>query len=178
MDSNMYFRTKRSMHFMLALLVVVGITIGVAWAANPHYKPGGQPVCTIDTTNGTATCSAGSVAGLGNDSVVVTVSLTASAGTFCHNKGNPDNIVPGQNPAIGTGSSSQFFTPDQIKNGNLDIPAIGTSATVATPSWSAAGCENANWSVTLGTITYGPGRYSFQQPPGLKYEIQRLSFSF
>ena len=160
----------------IIVMLIVTLATATLFAASPHYKHGGQPVCTINTSTGTATCSAGSVTGLGNDSVRVTVSLTATAGTFCHNQGNPDNIVPGQNPANGTGSSSLNFSPDQIKNGNLDIPAISATATVATPTADVAGCPNDNWTVTLGTVTYGPGSYTFEQPPGTV--IPQLSFTF
>jgi hypothetical protein len=168
-------RHTRASRFLVAM--IISVTGAAIFAASPHYKKGGQPVCTINTVNGTATCSAGTVAGLGNDDVRVTVSLSASAGTFCHNKGNPANIVPGQNPANATGSSTLNFSPDQIKNGTLSIPPISVNVTVATPTADTAGCPNDNnWTVTLGTVTYGPGFYTFEQPPGTV--IPQLSFSF
>lgn len=166
-------RTRMS---RLLVALFISVTAAAVIAASPHYKKGGQPVCTINNVNGTATCSAGTVAGLGNDDVRVTVSLSASAGTFCHNKGNPDNIVPGQNPATAVASSTLNFSPDQIKNGTLSIPPISVTVTVATPTADTAGCPNDNWTVTLGTVTYGPGFYTFEQPPGTV--IQQLSFQF
>jgi len=167
-------RRTRANRFLVAL--IISVTAAVVFAESPHYKHGGQPVCTINTSTGTATCSAGTVTGLGNDDVRVTVSLSVTAGTFCHNKGNPDNIVPGQNPANATGSSSINFSPDQLKNGNLAIPTISATATLTAPTTEVAGCPNDNWSVTLGTATYGPGFYVFEQPPGTM--IPSLSFSF
>jgi hypothetical protein len=166
-----YGKTRR-----LLVALFVSMTAAAVIAASPHYKKDGQPVCTINTVNGTATCTSGTVSGLGNADVQVSVSLDASAGTFCHNKGNPDNIVPGQNPAIAVGTSTLNFSADQIKNGTLVIPPINVTVTVATPSAATAGCPNDNWTVTLGTITYGPGFYAFYQPPGTL--IQQLSFQF
>jgi hypothetical protein len=104
------------------------------------------------------------------------VTVTGSAGTFCHNKGNPDNIVPGQNPAIGTSATPVNIPSPDSKNGTVDIPAIPFSLTVSTPTAAAAGCPNArNWTVTLGPTTFS-GHYSFQQPTGT--EIAKLSFDF
>lgn len=159
----------------LLVALFVSVTAAAVIAASPHYKRGGEPVCTINTTTGTATCSSGTVAGLGNDDVQVSISLAASAGTFCQNPGN-GNVVPGQNPATAVGTSTQNFSGDQIKNGTLTIPAFSVTVTVATPTAAAAGCPNDNWIVTLGTVTYGPGFYAFYQPPGTL--IPQLSFSF
>lgn len=157
-------------YLVSALAVAFGVSL---FAANPHYKKGGQPVCTID--GNTASCGTGLVAGLGNEDVRVTVSLGASADTFCHNPGN-SNVVPGQNPAIATGSTSIDLSADQIKNGTLTLPAIQTTVSVPVPTVAAAGCPNSNWSVSLGEITYGPGVYTFEQPPG--EEVAKLSFTF
>ena len=142
-------------------------------AARPHYKKDGQPVCTIEEN--TASCGTGVVAGLGNADVRVTLSLGATAETFCHNPGN-SNIVPGQNPAEATGSTSLDLSADQIKNGTLVLPVISTTVTVSTPTPAGAGCPNDNWTVTLGPVVYGPGVYTFEQPPGT--EIAQLSFMF
>lgn len=168
----MFDRTRVS---RLLVALFFSVTAAAVIAASPHYKKGGQPVCTINTINGSATCSSGTVAGLGNDDVQVSVSLSASAGTFCQNPGN-GNIVPGQNPANATGTSTLDFSADQIKNGTLTIPPISVSVTVATPTASAAGCPNDNWTVLLGPVTYGPGFYAFYQPPGTL--IPQLSFQF
>ncbi len=167
--------SKHTTAIRLVIASTISVMAAAVFADSPHYKHGGEPVCTINSINGTATCTSGSVAGLGNADVEVTVSLSATAGTFCHNPGNGD-VVPGQNPATAVGSSSQFFGADQIKNGTLTIPPISVTVTVATPSPGAAGCPNDSWSVTLGPVTYGPGFYSFEQPPGTV--VPGLSFSF
>lgn len=157
----------------LAVAVALLAFSATLFAARPHYKKDGQPVCTV--TDNTASCSTGLVAGLGNDDVRVTVALAASAATFCHNPGNSLE-VPGQNPAIATGSTSVDLSADQIKNGTLVLPAISTTVTVVEPTPDGAGCPNDQWTVTLGPVTYGPGFYTFEQPPGTP--IDSLSFTF
>jgi hypothetical protein len=155
-------------------LGVMGLSVVLA-AESPHYKPGRAPICTINTATGTATCSSGSVTGLGNDDIRVTVSFGARADTFCHNPGN-SLIVPGQNPTGVTASASIDISGDQVKNGNLTIPSISATAIVPVPSAAGAGCPNGSWTVTLGPVTYGAGSYVFEQPIGTV--IPSLSFAF
>ena len=159
----------------LVVALIVSIMGAVVFAASPHYKKGGQPVCTVTGT--TADCSTGSVAGLGNASVAVTVSISASQGQLCHNPGKNGETAAGQNPATATGSNTLNISPDQIKNGNLTIPAISATATLAAGSADQAGCPNGSWTVTLeGPVTISGGVYNFQQPPGTT--IPSLSFTF
>lgn len=158
----------------IAVLFSILAAIGLS-AASPHYKPGLKPTCTIDPSNGVATCSSGTVAGLGNDDVLVVVTVSGEAGTFCHNPGN-SLVVPGQNPAEGSGSGGVLIDADDIKNGTLVIPQIVTGAvTISIPTPREAGCPNGQWTVTLSEVVYS-GFYSFQQPPG--QQINKLSFSF
>ena len=171
--------TRASAHRFLVGLIV-SVTAAVVFAASPHYKHGGQPVCSLSgTVNGvtTVTCSSGVVTGLGNFDVQVSISFTASQGQLCHNKGNPDNIVPGQNPAIGTGGGGVSIPAGDIKNGNLIVPSISGTATITAGTADTAGCPNDNWTVTLsGPITVSGGSYTFQTPPGTT--IASLSFTF
>jgi hypothetical protein len=156
--------------------LIVSVTAAVVFAASPHYKKGGQPVCTA-VVNGatiTATCSAGEASGLGNEDIRILVTLNGSAGTFCHNPGN-SNIVPGQNPAIGTSATPVDIPGSAVKNGTATIPEISASLTITTPTAAAAGCPNDNWTVTLGPASF-TGFYSFQQPAGT--QIDSLSFAF
>lgn len=161
----------------VAALLLGMVLPSVAYAANAHYKKGGKPVCTVSIVGGTGTaaCTSGSVAGLGNADVRVSVSIGVSAPTFCHNPGN-SSIVPGQNPATAIGSSALLFSPDQIKNGTLTIPPISASVSLAAPSPEVAGCPNGQWTVTVGTPSFGEGTYTFEQPLGTV--VPRLSFTF
>lgn len=163
----------------LLMVLIPCIASPLAFAGGQHYqKNPGPPVCLITVTSptsATASCTGAVAAGLGNQNVRVTLSLAASIQTYCHNPGN-GSLVPGQNPATAVGSTQLNFTPDQIKNGSLTLPPISTSVTVSTPDASAAGCPNSSWTVTLGTATFGPGHYSFEQPVGT--ELPKLSFNF
>jgi len=161
--------------------LIVSVTAAVVFAASPHYKHGGAPVCspateTVTGSTYTGSCTAGAASGLGGEDVRIVVTVSGSADTFCHNKGNPSNIVPGQNPAIGSTTTPVDIPDSAVKNGTAIIPAIGPfTLTISTPSVDAAGCPNDNWTVTLGTASFS-GFYSFQQPAGT--QIDSLSFSF
>jgi hypothetical protein len=161
--------TRTTVHRVLIGLIV-SATAAVVFAASPHYKKGGTPVCTttFDSSTGqvTANCTAGSVTGLGNGDILLTINVSASQGQLCHNKGNPSNIVPGQNPAIANGSTAVPIDSSQVKNGNLDFPAISTSATLVAGTWDTAGCPNSNWTVTLSGTPSITGCFTFQQPVG------------
>jgi hypothetical protein len=75
----------RGISFVFALLVVVGLTTGVAVADSPHYIKG--PTLTVDTCDLSVSFKA---AGLGSQPTVV-ASLTVDAGSFvqcvCANNG-------------------------------------------------------------------------------------------
>jgi hypothetical protein len=166
--------TRRTVSRLLVALIL-SITGAVVFAASPHYKKGGQPVCTA--SGATVTCSTGQVAGLGNFDVEVSISFTATQGQVCHNKGNPDNFVQGQNPAIGTGGGGVSIPASEIKNGTLTIPVITGTATLTAGTADSAGCPNDNWTVTLeGPVTITGGTYTFESPPGTV--IPKLSFTF
>jgi hypothetical protein len=153
-----------------AIRRLVGVTIvfamtTVVFAASPHYKRG-SPQCTTsgDPDNLTATCS-GDLAGLGNEDVLITVSLTASSTPICSAPGNPENQVKGQNPVNVTASDSDLFPKDEIKNGTLHFGPITATTTVEVPTGKAAGCPNDNWNVTLGDFTV-VAKLTVEQPPG------------
>jgi len=159
----------------LVVALIVSVTGAVVFAASPHYKKGGQPVCTA--SGATVTCSTGNVTGLGNFDVLVSMTFTASQGQLCHNPGKNGETAAGQNPAIGTGGGSVSIPAGDIKNGNLIVPSISGTASITASSSADAGCPNGNWTVTLdGPITISGGEYTFESPPGTK--INSLSFTF
>jgi hypothetical protein len=130
-----------------------------AWAASPHFKRGGEPVCNVSdgTTTASATCSA-KLAGLGNDDLIIDVTVEGFAVYQCQNAGG--NIAPGQNRVlVGPVTEPTGIDADQIKNGNVSFTTNPATLTAApTVSGAAAGCPNPNWSgvnpdVTLTDIT-------------------------
>lgn len=160
----------------LLMVLVPCIASPLAFAGGQHYQRGAVPVCLItinSATSATANCTGGEVAGLGNQNVRVRVTLNASVPVTCYNPGK-DKYVNGH-PTTSVGTAELNYTPDQIKNGSLVLPPISATVNLGVPDVSTA-CPNRNWSVLLGTATFGPGRYSFEQPVGT--ELAKLSFSF
>ena len=155
------------------LLVIAGVIAAVALAAtaafasSPHFKHGGEPVCTISgsSTSKSTTCTA-SLAGLGNADVVVRTSVNGFAVYQCQNQGS--NTAPGQNKVlVGPATSTTSIPASQIKNGNLTFttnPAVLTAA--ATVSGAAAGCPNSNWTGVNPVLTVTDITLAIEQPPG------------
>jgi hypothetical protein len=108
---------------LVLVALIIGVSVAAVFAASPHYKRG-SPQCSASGTTGT--CS-GSIAGLGNADVKITVSVTGTAQPFCAAPGNPGNVVPGQNPVDFTASASQIVSADDIKNGNLTFSVSATA---------------------------------------------------
>ena len=145
---------KRISIALLTLLAVASISTLVVWADNPHYRRGPSVV-----DNGFTATATGSITGLGNGDVIVTLSFPDATGTtVCSNKGG--NQAAGQNPATPAATSGSQFINDP-KNGNLSF----TVSTVPppNPSAAAAGCPNGNWTAAFDNITFGNGTLTIQQ---------------
>jgi hypothetical protein len=151
----------------VAVLATAALAVPAALAASPHFKMGGTPVCTISGTgsSATTTCTA-SLAGLGNEDVLVTTSVNGFALYQCQNQGG--NTAPGQNKVLVGPATSQTSIPaSQIKNGNLTFttnPAVLTAP--ATVSGATAGCPNPNWTGVNPTLTVTSITLTIEQPPG------------
>ncbi len=158
---------KRASAVGLFVSLMFGLMSSPALAANPHFKHGGEPVCTISQSGSTATvtCTA-SLAGLGNADVVVHTSVSGTAVYQCQNNGG--QIAPGQNKVlIGPATSTTSIPADQIKNGNLTFttnPAVLTAPT--TVSAAVAGCPNNNWTGVNPVLTVTDIALTIEQPPG------------
>src|ERR1044071_3170511 len=96
---------RRTAFTLLALMALASTTMVAVWAASPHYKKGPTVV-----DNGATATATGSVAGLGNGNVIVTLDFPNATGTtVCSNPGGNDS--PGQNPAVPAATSgSQLIT--------------------------------------------------------------------
>jgi hypothetical protein len=155
----------------IMLVLALGLVLASAQtslAAAPHFKKGGEPRCTISFTSAssaTVTCTA-SLAGLGNDDLLVTTSTSGTAVYTCQNQGG--NTAPGQNKVlVGPATSTTSIPADQIKNGNLTFttnPAVLTAPT--TVSAAVAGCPNNNWTGVNPVLTVTDISLRIEQPPG------------
>ena len=145
---------KRISITLLTLLAVATISTLVVWADNPHYRRGPSVV-----DNGFTATATGSITGLGNGDVIVTLSFPDATGTtVCSNKGG--NQAAGQNPATPAATSGSKFVDDP-KNGNLLFTV--TTDPPPNPSSQAAGCPNGNWTAAFDNITFGNGTITIQQ---------------
>ena len=145
---------KRITITLLTLLAVASISTLVVLADNPHYRRGPSVV-----DNGFTATATGSLTGLGNGDVIVTLSFPDATGTtLCSNKGG--NQAPGQNPATPAATSGSAFIDDP-KNGNLSFTV--TTAPPPNPTPQAAGCPNGNWTAAFDNITFGNGTLTIQQ---------------
>jgi len=142
------------------------VTAQASLASSPHFKKGGEPVCTFSgTTSIPVTCTA-TLSGLGGENLEVDLSASGSAVYQCQNGGG--NTAPGQNRVlIGPATSSTVIPSSAIKNGNLSFttnPATLTAPT--TVSGATAGCPNNNWTGVNPTLTLTSITLVIEQPPG------------
>ena len=147
-------RLKKRFVALAALVGAVTAISTVAFAASPHFKHGGEPVCTVTNTSGSSStvCSA-SLSGLGGGDLVINTTVSGSAVYQCQNNGG--QIAPGQNRVlVGPTTAPTTIPADQIKNGNVSFttnPAVLTAP--STVSGAQAGCPNANWTGVNPTLT-------------------------
>jgi hypothetical protein len=138
---------------LAATMTTFGASVHLKGGANaePNFIDGGL------TLN-----AAASLAGLGNEDVLVTLSATAAATSTCTNQGG--NQAPGQNPAEVTVSGSQSIPASEIKNGNTSFNV--TTVAPVTPIPGAPGCPNPNWRQDITDLSFTTATITVEQPAG------------
>lgn len=145
---------RRLITILVLALGLLLVTAQASLAASPHFKKGGEPVCTVSVSGASSstTCSA-SLAGLGNGDLLIEVTVSGFAVYQCQNQGG--NTAPGQNKVlVGPVTAPTTIPGDQIKNGNVSFttnPAVLTAP--ATVTGAEAGCPNPNWTGVNPTLT-------------------------
>ena len=167
---------RRLLLLFVAALVIFMSGVSAAQAASPHFKRGGSPVCTVTQSGSQSSTTCRTVlAGLGNDDLLATVTVSGFAVYQCQNQGG--NVAPGQNKVlVGPVTAPTFINSDAIKNGNLTLvtnPAVLSAAGTVTAA--QAGCANNNWTGVNPVLTVTSILLVIEQPPGT--EIFRCSAS-
>jgi len=129
---------------MLAALTAT-LVAGAAMAASVHFKPRTPTF----TDNGTTLTTCGTLAGLGNQDVTITVAATGNATVLCISPGG--NAAPGQNKIPVSPTGQVTIPATEIKNGNLSFCVTTIAPTV---SAKEAGCPNDNWTVQLQDVQF------------------------
>jgi len=156
---------RRLLGVSLAVALTMLLAVGSVAAASPHFKRGGEPVCTISGsgTSQTVNCG-GTLAGLGNEDLLIESTVSGFALYQCQNAGG--NLAPGQNKVLeGPQTVPTVIPSDSIKNGNVTFATNDNTLTAApTVSGAEAGCPNGNWtgvnptlSITGITLTIAQG---------------------
>jgi hypothetical protein len=151
--------------FFMAAIASLAIASSAS-AASPHFKKGGEPVCTFSgSTSIPVTCTA-TLAGLGNEDLNVHLSVSGFALYQCQNGGG--NTAPGQNRVLaGPATSDTAIPASAIKNGNLTFTTNpATLAAAPTVSAAVAGCPNNNWTGVNPVLTLTTINLVIEQPPG------------
>ena len=148
-------RSRTRILLVAAVVAVFGALSAVAIAASPHFKHGGEPVCTVSGTgtNSTSTTCTASLSGLGGGDLVINTTVSGSAVYRCQNHGG--QTAPGQNKVlVGPVTAPTTIPSGSIKNGTVTFttnPAVLSAPT--TVSGSQAGCPGTNWTGVNPTLT-------------------------
>src|SRR5262245_59529619 len=128
---------------LMAIAVPVLLFAVTAYAGNVHLKPPNSEPSFRDL--GLALRASASLAGLGNEDLLIVLEATADVTSTCTNQGG--NAAPGQNPAPLTVIGSEPIPASEIKNGNLTftVDTVEPPATIA----GAPDCANTNWTETI-----------------------------
>lgn len=137
---------RRFSMLVAAVAVAALFAPTAALAANVHFVNG-----PTFTDNGTTLTTTGKLAGLGNQDLKITVSVTGIATKItCTNPGG--NQAPGQNKPGVTASGTQTITRNEIKNGTVTIRVTTLEPARLTPK--QAGCPNNNWTAAIDDVSF------------------------
>jgi len=153
------------MRRFIVLLLSAGLTLvlgaQVAHAQNPHFVPSNPAVFT---DLGTQLQVTGTITGLGQEPLIVTVEADAVADVECFNPGNPrQGPVPGQSQTLTVAGTTGEVLPD--RQGRF-VLAAGTLVTEEPIVTGAEACPNPMWTAVVTDVTFSNIRVFVEQPIG------------
>jgi len=154
---------------MAVLILMAGMT---ALAQSVHLK-GGANAEPAFTDGGVFLEAAGSLAGLGQGDVLITLTAQADVTSTCTNQGG--NEAPGQNPAPITVSGSQAIPESELKNGNTPFDVTTVAPVTIIPG--APDCPNTNWTEKITDLSFTSAVITVEQPAGTTVLTVSCSFS-
>jgi len=138
---------RRTTITLLTLLAVAGLSIWAVLAQNTHFKHGSPNF----SDGGVTLCSTGTITGLGNGDVFVSISSSnAGVTSTCTSPGG--NQAPGQNPASASVAGTTVIPDEQVKNGNATYSVCTNTPTQ--PSGKQGGCPNNNWTAQITDLQF------------------------
>lgn len=141
-------------------LLLLGAMATPAWAQNPHFVASNPAVFT---DLGTQLQVTGTIAGLGEEPLEVTVVADAVADVECFNPGASTGPVPGQSQTLTIEGTTGEVLPD--RRGRFVLSA-GTLVTEEPEVTGAEACPNPRWTADVTDVTFSNIQVFVEQPIG------------
>lgn len=138
------------------------LATSVALAASVHFK-GGKNAGPSFRDAGLALRASGTLAGLGNEDLVIRLVATGDATATCTNPSGTTQ-PPGQNPAEVVLTGLEPIPASEIKNGNVSFN-VSTDAP-ETPIPGAPDCPNSKWREDILDVSFTSAVLTVEQPVG------------
>jgi len=156
-------------------LLLLALSGGTAWPetnfdnapSGAHYaNRSSEPVCTVNETDNTVSCTGTKIAGVGNTNATVSLTVFASADIVCHNPGRNSKVVEPHSSTVTDDLTPPPLTPS--KNGQLAVPLLSEGITEDEVT-TAFTCPNPNWTeevtdIDITGFTYSLTFAGFDQP--------------